>query len=153
MKGVNLVVLLGRVGSDPEVKEVGQSGKSVARFSIATSEVWTDRDGQKQEKTEWHRIVAWGKLAEIIGQYVKKGSAVHVQGKITTRSWEDDQGNKKYSTEIIASQVQFLSSGAGPSSERRDRGDNRGNRRDDYEDNTSYQNDEPDFSSDDDIPF
>lgn len=107
MKGVNLVVLLGRLGNDPEVKTLA-NGNSVASFSLATGEVWVDKDGQKKEKTEWHKIVVWGKLAEVVGKYLKKGSEAHIQGKLATRSWEDKDGQKKYMTEIIANQIQFV---------------------------------------------
>ncbi|PIT98992.1 MAG: single-stranded DNA-binding protein [Bdellovibrionales bacterium CG10_big_fil_rev_8_21_14_0_10_45_34] len=115
MSGVNKAIIVGRLGADPEVKFT-QSGQQVARFSVATSENWTDRDGQKQERTEWHRVVVWGKLAEICGKYLSKGRQVFVEGRIQTRSWEDNQGQKKYSTEIVASTVQFLGTGQEASS-------------------------------------
>ncbi len=110
MSGINKVILIGRLGADPEVKTVG-SGQQVARLSVATSENWTDKEGQKQERTEWHRIVVWGKLAELCGRYLAKGRQVYVEGRLQTRSWEDQQGAKKYTTEIVANTVQFLSSG------------------------------------------
>lgn len=106
MSGINKVILIGRLGADPEVKTV-TGGNNVARLSVATSENWTDREGQKQERTEWHRIVVWGKLAEICGKYLAKGRQVYVEGRLQTRSWEDN-GQKKYSTEIVANTVQFL---------------------------------------------
>lgn len=109
MSGVNKVMIIGRLGQDPEMKAVGQ-GSTVTRLSVATSENWVDKGGQKQERTEWHRIVVWGKLAEICGKYLAKGRQVYVEGKLQTRSWEDN-GQKKYSTEIVASTVQFLGSG------------------------------------------
>ena len=108
MSGVNKVIIVGRLGNDPEMKAVGQ-GATVTRLSIATSENWVDKGGQKQERTEWHRVVVWGKLAEICGKYLAKGRQVYVEGKLQTRSWEDN-GQKKYSTEIVASTVQFLGS-------------------------------------------
>ncbi len=108
MSGVNKVIIVGRLGNDPEMKAVGQ-GATVTRLSVATSENWVDKGGQKQERTEWHRIVVWGKLAEICGKYLAKGRQVYVEGKLQTRSWEDN-GQKKYSTEIVASTVQFLGS-------------------------------------------
>ena len=105
MKGINKVIILGSVGQDPEVKQLANN--TVANLSVATSESWTGKDGQKQQKTEWHRCQAWGKLAEIIGQYVKKGSKVYIEGKLQTRSWEQD-GVKKYATEIIVNELQML---------------------------------------------
>jgi single-strand DNA-binding protein len=110
MSGVNKVILVGRLGADPEVKTI-TGGNNVARLSLATSENWTDREGQKQERTEWHRVVVWGKLAELCGKYLSKGRQVYVEGRLQTRSWEDQQGQKKYSTEIVASTVQFLGAG------------------------------------------
>lgn len=107
MSGVNKVIIVGRLGQDPEMKAVGQ-GATVTRLNVATSETWV-KDGQKQEKTEWHRIVVWGKLAEICGKYLAKGRQVYVEGRLQTRSWEDN-GQKKYSTEIVANTVQFLGS-------------------------------------------
>jgi single-strand DNA-binding protein len=108
MAGVNKVIIVGRLGQDPEMKAVGQ-GATVTRLNVATSENWVGKDGQKQERTEWHRIAVWGKLAEICGKYLSKGRQVYVEGKLQTRSWEDN-GVKKYSTEIVASTVQFLGS-------------------------------------------
>ena len=107
-KGINKAIIVGRCGKDPEVKYL-PSGQAVASLSVATSESWKDKDGQKQEKTEWHKVVAFGKLAEIIGQYVKKGGMVYIEGKMQTRSWEKD-GQKHYSTEIVASELQMLDS-------------------------------------------
>ena len=110
MSGVNKVIIVGRLGQDPEMKAVGQ-GATVTRLSVATSESWTDKNGQKQERTEWHRITVWGKLAELCGKYLAKGRQVYVEGKLQTRSWEDN-GQKKYATDIVASTVQFLSAGS-----------------------------------------
>lgn len=107
MAGVNKVIIVGRLGADPEVRTVGQGG-TVTRLSVATSENWVDKEGHKQERTEWHRIVVWGKLAEICGKHLSKGRQVYVEGRLQTRSWEDQQGQKKYSTEIVANTVQFL---------------------------------------------
>jgi single-strand DNA-binding protein len=109
MAGINKVILVGRLGSDPEVRYT-PDGTAVANFSIATSDEWTDKaTGEKKERTEWHRIVAWRKLGEICGEYLSKGRQVYVEGKLQTRSWEKD-GVTRYSTEIIASDVQFLGS-------------------------------------------
>lgn len=109
MSGVNKAIIVGRLGSDPEVKTI-TSGQTVCRLSVATSENWTDRDGQKQERTEWHRVVVWGRMAEVCGQHLSKGRQVYLEGRLQTRSWEDQQGQKKYTTEIVASTVQFLGS-------------------------------------------
>lgn len=106
---VNKVLLLGRLGTEVELKYT-QNSNSVCNFSMATSEKYKDKSGQQQEKTEWHRIVVWGKLAELCNQYIGKGSQVYVEGKLTTRSWETESGDKKYTTEIVANQVQFLGS-------------------------------------------
>jgi len=106
MSGVNKVILVGNLGNDPEIKATN-SGSTLANFSVATSERWT-KDGERQEKTEWHRVTAFGKLAEIVGQYVTKGSKVYIEGKIQTRSWETDSGEKRYATEIIARDLQML---------------------------------------------
>jgi len=110
MSGVNKAMVVGRLGADPEVKELGE-GNYVANFSMATSEKYKDKQGEMQEKTEWHRIVAWGKLAELCGKYLKKGREAYVEGKLSTDSYEKD-GVKMYSTKIIAKEVQFLGSAA-----------------------------------------
>lgn len=108
MASVNKVILVGRLGKDPEIKSI-PSGTSVAKFTMATDEKFTDRSGEKQERTEWHNIVAWGKLAEICGQYLKKGKLVYIEGSIRTDSWDDkESGQKKYRTEIIANTMQML---------------------------------------------
>jgi len=104
---VNKVILLGRLGQDPELKYT-PGGSAVCNFSMATTEAWTDKQGQKQEKTEWHRIVVWGKLAELCNQYLAKGRQAFLEGRLQTRSWDDKDGNKKYTTEILASTVQFI---------------------------------------------
>jgi single-strand DNA-binding protein len=114
---VNKVILLGRLGQDPELKYT-PSGAAVCNFSLATSESWSDKNsGQKQEKTEWHKVVVWGKLAELCNQYLAKGRQAFVEGKLQTRSWDDQNGQKKYTTEISATTVQFIggqaSAGAG----------------------------------------
>ena len=108
---VNKVILIGRLGNNPEMRNTG-SGTAVANFNIATSENWNGKDGQKQERTEWHRIVVWSKLAELCGQYLSKGRQVYVEGRLQTRSWDDKDGNKKYTTEVVANTVQFLGSNA-----------------------------------------
>lgn len=105
---VNKVIILGRLGQDPELKYT-PSGAAVCNFSLATSETWNDKNsGQKQEKTEWHRVVVWGKLAELCNQYLAKGRQAFVEGKLQTRSWDDKNGQKRYTTEISATTVQFI---------------------------------------------
>jgi single-strand DNA-binding protein len=107
MAGINKATIIGNLGNDPEVRYT-QDGTPVANFSVATSETYTDKDsGEKREKTEWHRIVAWKQLAKTCGEYLEKGRQVYVEGKLQTRSWEKD-GHTFYTTEIIAKTVQFL---------------------------------------------
>ncbi len=140
-RGVNKVILIGNLGGDPELRQT-PSGTSVATFTLATNEAWTDKDGQKQERTEWHRVVAWGRLAEICGQYLRKGRQVYIEGRLTTRSWEDKQGTQRKTTEVVAQNMQMLG-GRGP-----DQGGGSGGRED-----------TPDFEADtvkiedDDLPF
>jgi single-strand DNA-binding protein len=105
--GVNKVILIGRLGNDPEVRYTSNGG-AVANFNMATNESWTDKSGQKQEKTEWHRIVVWGKLGELCGQYLSKGRQAFVEGRLQTREWTDKEGGKRYTTEIVAQNIQFL---------------------------------------------
>ena len=108
-RGVNKVILVGNLGQDPEIRYM-QNGKAVANLSMATSETWKDQQGQQQEKTEWHRVIAFDKLAEIIGEYVKKGSKIYCEGKLQTRKWTDQQGVERYSTEIVINEMQMLDS-------------------------------------------
>ncbi|HMQ10263.1 MAG TPA: single-stranded DNA-binding protein [Oligoflexia bacterium] len=105
---VNKVILIGRLGADPEVKYT-QTGAAVANLSVATNEYWKNKDGQKEEKTEWHRVVLWSKLAELASQYLSKGKQVYIEGRLQTRSWEDQNGQKRYTTEIVGNTMQFLS--------------------------------------------
>ena len=104
---MNKVMLIGNLGRDPELRYT-QTGQAVANFTIATNESWTNRDGEKQERTEWHRIVAWGKQAEFCGSYLHKGRQVFVEGRLQTREWEDQKGEKRRTTEIIAQSIQGL---------------------------------------------
>lgn len=113
MAGVNKAILIGNLGRDPELRYT-QSGQAVASFTLATSESWTDKSGERKERTEWHRISAWGKVGELCAQYLSKGRTVYVEGRIQTRDWEDKEGNKRQTTEINAQTVQFL---GGPRSE------------------------------------
>jgi single-strand DNA-binding protein len=105
---LNKAILIGNLGADPEIRYT-QSGTQVATFRIATTERWKGQDGQMQESTEWHRIVAYKRLAEICGEYLNKGSRVYIEGKIQTRKWQDQSGNDKYTTEIIAREMKMLS--------------------------------------------
>lgn len=116
-RGVNKVILIGNLGSDPEVRYM-PSGGGVANISLATSETWKDKQsGEPQEKTEWHRVVFFGRLGEIAGEYLKKGSKIYVEGRLQTRKWQDNNGNDRYTTEIIGNEMQMLdgrgSAGAG----------------------------------------
>ena len=104
---VNKVILVGRLGQNPEVRYT-PSGAAVANFSVATNESWTDKSGQKQERTEWHRVVVWGKLAELCNQYLSKGRQCYVEGRMQTRQWQDKDGQTKYTTEVQAQTIQFL---------------------------------------------
>ncbi len=104
---VNKVILVGRLGRDPEVKFT-QGGVALARFSMATDESWKDQNGERQQRTEWHNIIAWRRLAEICGQYLMKGKLVYIEGRLQTRSWEDREGNKRYTTEIQADNMVML---------------------------------------------
>lgn len=138
MASINKAIIIGNLGADPEIRYT-PSGTAVANFSVATREQWNNKDGEKEERTEWHRIVAWARLGEICGEYLKKGSPVYIEGRIQTRSWEDREGNKRYTTEIIAQNMQMLGSarreGMAQSQEER------------------YPVEEPVVIPDDDIPF
>jgi len=110
-RGLNKVMLIGHLGNDPERRETA-SGQAVVNFTLATSEGFKDSSGNFQERTEWHRIVVWGKLADICSQYLKKGRQVYIEGRLQTRSWDDSKtGEKKYTTEIVCSDMQMLGSG------------------------------------------
>lgn len=146
---LNKAMLIGHLGADPDQKYT-QSGVAVCNFSVATSERWKDKDGQQQENTEWHRIVVWKKLAEVCNQYLHKGSKIYVEGKIQTRKWQDQNGNDRYTTEIVASNVQFLTSKGegGSSSGGHGGGQHRDNRGSGYE---GYSGESVDSNSD--VPF
>ncbi|WP_131783547.1 single-stranded DNA-binding protein [Legionella gresilensis] len=112
-RGINKVILIGNVGSDPEVRYM-PNGNAVATLSIATSETWKDKQsGDKQERTEWHRVVCFNRLGEIAGEYVRKGSKLYIEGSLRTRKWQDQQGQDRYTTEIVATDVQMLDSKVG----------------------------------------
>jgi single-strand DNA-binding protein len=104
---LNKVILIGNLGKDPEVR-YSQGGTAVANFTLATNESWNNKEGQREERTEWHRIVVFGKLADICGQYLKKGKQVYIEGRLQTRNWDDREGNKKTTTEIVASNMVML---------------------------------------------
>lgn len=168
-RGVNKVILVGNLGNDPEVRYM-PNGNAVANLSIATSESWKDQQGQLQERTEWHKVTMYRRLAEIAGEYLKKGSQIYLEGKLQTRKWQDQQGNDRYTTEVIADQMQMLGG-------RNEQGGGQGNN---YQPRQNQQNNmgqgnqggyqpanqnqapnqtkggvmsEPDFDFDDDIPF
>ncbi|MEW6055647.1 MAG: single-stranded DNA-binding protein [Bdellovibrionota bacterium] len=145
---VNKVLIIGRLGSNPEVRFT-PSGAAVANFSVATNESWNDKSGQKQERTEWHRVVVWGKLAQLCGEYLAKGRQVYVEGRLQTRQWQDKDGQTKYTTEVIANTIQFLGAagerGAAPSAQA-----GGGNKASD--DFSQVRMEEPSFTEED-IPF
>jgi single-strand DNA-binding protein len=107
MAGLNKVMLIGNLGRDPEIRYTA-TGRPVANFTLATNESWLNQKGEREERTEWHNIVVWGKLAEICGEYLSKGKQVYLEGRIQTREWEDKEGNKRRTTEIVASQMVML---------------------------------------------
>ena len=141
---LNKVMLIGNLGRDPEVRYT-QSGTAVANFTLATNERWTDRDGNRQERTEWHRIVVWGKQAEIASQYLRKGRQIFVEGSLQTREWTDKEGQKRYTTEIKAFNFQMLGSRDGGGGDGGGGGPQEPGGHDDAGGGGSYQ--------DDDIPF
>ena len=104
---VNKVILVGRLGKDPETKYTS-GGQALANFSMATDHTYKDRNGERQKRTEWHRIKVWGKLAEIVQQYLKKGALIYIEGRIETREWQDKEGQKRYTTEIVANEMRML---------------------------------------------
>jgi single-strand DNA-binding protein len=142
---VNKAILVGHLGSDPEVKFL-PSGQAVANFSIATNESWQDKNGQKQERTEWHRLSVFGKLAENCGKYLTKGRQVYVEGKIQTRKWQDKEGKDRYTTEIIANQIQFLGGKSEGNNHQTGAGQSQGST------GAPQQGSEPSFTEED-IPF
>ena len=143
MRGINKVIIVGNLGADPDSRAM-PSGNAVTNISVATSESWNDREtGEKQEKTEWHRVVFFNRLAEIAAQYLKKGSQVYVEGKLQTRKWEDKEGNERWTTEVVANQMQML-------------GDRMSNDMSNDNASSSQSSSDNDFSTDDfddDIPF
>lgn len=143
MRGVNKVMLIGNLGRDPEIRYT-RDGTAVANLSLATSDSWNDAQGQRQERTEWHRVVAWGKLAEIAKEYLSKGRQVYIEGRLQTRSWEDKDGNKRYTTEVKADQMVMLGG----------RGDGGGSRSAGPPSGPSEEfSQEPFEATDEDVPF
>jgi single-strand DNA-binding protein len=167
-RGVNKAILIGNLGADPELRYTG-SGTAVCNFSVATTETYKDRDGNMVENTEWHRVVAWARLAEICGEYLKKGRQVYIEGQIQTRSWEDQDGNTKYTTEIKAREMQMLGSRDGGGSDGMDYdqsarpqrqsgggnrgGGNRGGGQPQRQQAPASGGDDYSFDPDDDLPF
>ncbi len=179
-RGVNKVILVGNLGNDPEVRYM-PNGNAVANLSIATSESWKDQQGNMQERTEWHRVTMYRRLAEIAGEYLKKGSQIYLEGKLQTRKWQDQQGQDRYTTEIIADQMQMLGGrneggmgGQGGGYQQRPQNQNQnmgGQQQGGYQQQAPQNNQrpaqnqnqnqgnqpppmaEPDFDFDDDIPF
>lgn len=177
-RGVNKVILVGNLGNDPEIRYM-PNGNAVANLSIATSESWKDQQGNMQERTEWHRVTMYRRLAEVAGEYLKKGSQVYLEGKLQTRKWQDQQGQDRYTTEIIADQMQMLGgrgdgAGQGQSGgyQQRPQSPNAGSQHGGGQNQGGYQQQpnanqrpaqnqgnqpppmaEPDFDFDDDIPF
>lgn len=148
MSGVNKVILLGNLGKDPEVRHL-DNGRAVANFSIATNETYKNKQGEKVTNTEWHNVVLWTPLAEIAEKYMKKGDQVYIEGKITTRSWDDQDGNKRYTTEVVGRELTLLGG--------KDSGGNSGRQTTDHQTNspeTPKENPVSDISQeDDDLPF
>ncbi len=153
-KSVNKVILLGNLGKDPEVKYT-PSGVPVAKFSLATNERYKDKGGEWQERTEWHNIVAWQRLAEIVGEYVKKGSKIYIEGRLQTSSWEDKQsGEKKYKTEIVASDLVLLSGRGEGGGDQEGRSSSRGAAAgSSFDQRTHADEHAPTEITDEDIPF
>ncbi|MES2205700.1 MAG: single-stranded DNA-binding protein [Pseudomonadota bacterium] len=123
MASLNKVILIGNLGRDPEVRYM-PNGEAVANFSIATTESWKDKSGQRQEKTEWHRIVMYRRLAEIAGEYLKKGSQVYIEGRLETRKWQDKEGQERTTVDVVASEMKMLSSRGATSPDMPSEGDN-----------------------------
>jgi len=151
---VNKCILVGNLGKDPELRYTA-SGTAVCNFSLATTERYKDRDGNSQEKTEWHNIVAWRQLAEICGKYLSKGRQVYIEGKIQTRSYEDRDGNKRYTTEIVADQMQMLGRASDDNGQRNQWQGQRQESasRSQYGSGTGGAYQEPPFDDSDSIPF
>jgi len=162
-RGVNKVILIGNIGKDPEIRYM-PSGGAVANCSIATSETWKDKNtGDKVEKTEWHSLVFFGRLAEVVGEYVQKGSKIYVEGRLQTRKWQDKSGNDRYTTEIVANEMQMLDSRSAVANSCGSENINQGQASAQSSTSSSYRKDSggssavkqasPEQDFDDDIPF
>ena len=158
-RGLNKVMLIGNLGADPEIRYTA-GGAAVANVRLATADSWRDKDsGETQERTEWHRVVFFGRLAEIVEQYVKKGSQIYIEGRLQTRKWQDKEGNEKFSTEIVASEMQMLggrggsSGGGGAGGERSGGGSSSSSGGNERSDSATSGQAEPPMDFDDDIPF
>jgi single-strand DNA-binding protein len=152
-RGVNKVILVGNLGKDPDMKYTA-SGAAIANITIATSESWNDKQtGEKVEKTEWHRVVAFQRLAEIMGEYLRKGSQVYIEGKLQTRKWQDQNGQDRYTTEVVANDMQMLGSRGGEGGGGRPQGGGGGFRNNPQTQQTQSQPKPDNDFADDDIPF
>ncbi|KHF26403.1 single-stranded DNA-binding protein [Solemya velum gill symbiont] len=153
-RGVNKVILVGNLGKDPDVRYM-PNGNAVANITLATSETWKDKNtGEQQEKTEWHRVVMFRRLGEIAGEYLKKGSKVYIEGRLQTRKWQDNNGQDRYTTEIVADQMQMLDSRGGSAPMGGGGGGGAPARQQQSNDNGfSQQSEPPPADFDDDIPF
>jgi single-strand DNA-binding protein len=151
MASLNKVMIIGNLGADPEVRSTG-SGQSVATLRVATTERWMDKSGQKTERTEWHRVIVWGKQAELCKEYLSKGRPIYAEGRIQTREWTDKEGNKRYTTEIVAQRIQFLGSPSGKTTTREEVSDSTGSS---FSDTSmpGFPVDEASTTGDSDIPF
>ena len=147
-RGVNKVILIGNLGNDPDIRYTA-SGAAVANISLATAESWRDKEtGDQQERTEWHRIVFFGRLTEIVGEYLRKGSQIYVEGRLQTRKWQDKEGHDRYTTEIVANVMQMLGSRSSGSTNF-----DQSSPADNGEPVSSTQDSSPENDFDDDIPF
>ena len=161
-RGINKVILIGNLGKDPEVRYSADSSKAIATITLATTDSWRDREsGEQQERTEWHRVVFFNRLAEIVEQYLKKGAKIYVEGRLQTRKWQDKEGNDRYTTEIVAGEMQMLDGrGAGGGGSSHEGGGSGASRPERAERSGSVSESEPrvtqaepPMSFDDDIPF
>jgi single-strand DNA-binding protein len=155
MASLNKVMIIGNLGKDPEVRYTA-SGTAVASFSVATTEKFKGKSGDWEEKTEWHNVTLWARLAEIAGEYLAKGKTVYIEGRLQTRKWQDKDGKDRYTTEIVGEKMQMLSGrgeggSQGQGQQRQGQGGNRPSQQQDYSHGPSY--DEPSFNPDDEIPF
>ena len=152
-RGVNKVILVGNLGKDPEIKYTA-SGAAIANLTIATSDSWNDKQtGEKVEKTEWHRVVAFQRLAEIMGEYLRKGSQVYIEGKLQTRKWQDQSGADRWSTEVVANDMQMLGSRGGDAGGQTQGGGGGGFRKNPQPQQAAAQPPAENDFADDDIPF